>query len=475
VFFNWQKRQLAVNTFMRWRVLFWLSLVANLVLVAAWVLSVKNTKAQLNRAAILSEVTNAPAVKTAVIVRRQFFSWQEVESDDYPTYIKNLRDISCPEQTIRDIIIADVNALYARRRALEVVTTDQQWWRAEPDTNVLQVANAKVRELEQERRDLLTTLLGANWEGGDLVSLPRPSRAAIPLDGPVLGTLPMEVKQAVEQISVRAADRIDEYLAAQRRAGKTPDPAELARLRQQTRRELAGVLSSSQLEEYLLRYSDSARSLRTDLAQLKSFNATADEFRSMFRALDPINEQLAALDDSTPQGVMQRDTLLAQGEAAMKLALGEKRYAQYQLMHDARYRDAYAEALKAGNPESAGALYEIKLAAQQEQTRINGLDGLTDEQRAIELKKAELEQLKAAAAALGQELPPEPAKPPKPVPTKIHSVANGEGLDRIARIYGVQPSDLRAANPTVNFEKLKAGDKVSVPLNLIYPVLPLPE
>lgn len=463
---------MAENSSMRWRGLFWLSLIANLALLAAWVCSSGGAKSQLNRAAILPDATNSPAVKTAVIVRRQFFSWQEVESDDYPTYIKNLREIACPEQTIRDIIIADVNALYARRRALEVVTVDQQWWRAEPDTNVVQQATAKIRQLEQERRDLLTTLLGTSWESGDLVSLPRPTRAPIPLDGPVLGALPAEAKQAVEQISIQAADRLEEYLAAQRRAGKTPDPAELSRLRQQTRRELAGILSPTQLEEYLLRYSDNARTLRSDLAQLKLFNASPDEFRAMFRGLDPINEQLALVDDSTPQGAMQRDALLAQGEAALKLALGDKRYAQYQLMHDARYRDAYAEALKAGNPESAQALYEIKLASQQEQSRINDLQGLTDEQRAIESKKAELEQLKAAAQALGQELPPEPTKPPKPAPVKIHSVANGEGLNRIAQIYGVQPSDLRAANPNLNFDKLKAGDQVKVPFNLIYPVPP---
>jgi LysM repeat protein len=459
---------------MRWRVLLWLSLLANLVLALGWIWSVRHDNTPITRTTILPGTTNPPIVKTAVVVRRQFFTWQEVESADYPTYIKNLHDIACPEQTIRDIIIADVNALYARRRATEVVTVDQQWWRAEPDTNVLQTASAKIRELDLERRGLLATLLGTNWEGGDLVSLPRPTRAAIPLDGPVLGAMPAEVKQAVEQISVNAADRIEEYLAAQHQAGKEPDPAELARLRQQTRRELAGVLSPTQLEEYLLRYSDSARSLRSDLAQLKSFNATPEEFRTMFRTLDPINEQLSALDTSTPQGALQRDTLLAQAENALKLALGEQRYEQYQLMHDARYRDAYAEAVQAGDPESAGALYEIKLATQEEQNRIKELSGLTDEQRAIELKKAELEQLKANAQALGQEPLPEPTKAPAPQPAKIHNVANGEGLNRIAQIYGVQPNDLRAANPGVNFDKLKAGDKVSVPLNLIYPVPPSP-
>lgn len=103
------------------------------------------------------------------------------------------------------------------------------------------------------------------------------------------------------------------------------------------------------------------------------------------------------------------------------------------------------------------------------------LIGLSDEQRAIELKRAELEQLKAVAQALGQDVPPEPAKPPKPIPVKVHNVANGEGLNRIAQIYGVQPNDLRAANPNLNFDKLKAGDKVNVPFNLIYPTPPEPQ
>src|SRR5258705_5916727 len=46
----------------------------------------------------------------------QSFGWRMVESEDYKKYIANLRAIGCPEETIRDIIKADVNKLFASRK-----------------------------------------------------------------------------------------------------------------------------------------------------------------------------------------------------------------------------------------------------------------------------------------------------------------------------------------------------------------------
>ena len=43
------------------------------------------------------------------------FNWQQVKSADYRVYIENLRAIGCPETTIRDIIVADINELFAGR------------------------------------------------------------------------------------------------------------------------------------------------------------------------------------------------------------------------------------------------------------------------------------------------------------------------------------------------------------------------
>jgi hypothetical protein len=348
------------------------------------------------------------------------------------------------------------------------VTPEQQWWRPEPDSNVVAQAAAKLREMESDRRELLANLLGINWESGDQISLPRPLRAGVPLDGELLGMMTQETKTAVQDIANRAADRAQAYMDAQRAAGKPVDPAELARLRQQTRLELASTLTPPQLEEYLLRYSENATTLRTELGQLKYFNASPEEFRQIFRATDTIDNQLQLLAGATDAAsVQQRVALMAQRENALRLALGQERYTEYRLMRDPVYQDAYAAAQRAGNPDTAPALYEINTLAAEEQTRIKANTNLTAEQRAIESKRAELEQLKAVARTMGQEVPPDPSQGPTqpPPPTKTtHVLVGMEDLNVLSRLYNMNPDQIRAANPDLNFNRLRAGDRINIPI-----------
>ncbi|MDB6041287.1 MAG: Peptidoglycan-binding LysM, partial [Verrucomicrobiales bacterium] len=186
------------------------------------------------------------SVKTNVIIRRQYFNWSDVESDNYQTYIANLKSIGCPPATIRDIIVADVNQLYARRSATEIVTGDQQWWLSEPDPEVLEAAATKADTLETERRQLLDSLLGPGWDSSS-GSPAMPSR----FGGAVLSTVTPEARQAVEHVELESARRYNEYAQVQKAAGKPLDPAEVAKLRLATRSDLAKILSPAQFEEYL--------------------------------------------------------------------------------------------------------------------------------------------------------------------------------------------------------------------------------
>lgn len=449
---------------MRWRVLLILSLLANAVLVAGLIVSSRRAQSYARAAASLEE-TNAAIVKTNVVVRRQFLSWSHVESPDYAIYIANLRSIGCPEQTIRDIIIADVNALYAKRLATEVISPSQQWWRSEPDPAVVKLAADKYIALDNERRTLLTKLLGSDWEGGDLANLPRPERPTVALDGALLGSMPADTKQAVANISAQAQQRMQAYLDQMRAAGKAPDPAELARLRQDTRTQLAGVLTPAQLEEYLLRYSQSANDLRNQLGKLKYFNATPDEFRALFRATDSLDQQIEMLGDANdPMTVAQRNSLQTQRENAIRQALGADRFVQYQKLQDPMYQQAMAAAIQAGDPNSADAIYGINLVAQNDQAKIQSNTNLTDSQKAIALKQLELDQLKASTAAAGQPTLPEAPPPAPPAPAiQTHVMGKTETVGALSQLYHVSMNDLQALNPGMDLNNVKPGDTVRLP------------
>jgi len=464
---------------MRWRVLFFSSLVVNLALAGAWFVSAQRKGVSGANAAEVGRAT--PTLKTNVVIRRQFFSWSQVESPDYRTFIANLREIDCPEQTIRDIIIADVNAMFAKRIATDVLTPEQQWWRSEPDADLAATAEKRIEALDVERRVLLTQLLGASWESGDLVSLPRPSQPGLTLDGPVLGNLPTDVKQAVQEISARANERLQSYLDAQRLAGRAPDPAEMAKLRQQTRTEFTHLLTPPQLEEFLLRYSQSANNLRAELGELKIFDATPDEFRAIFRATDPLDQQIELLaGKADPNSILQRNSLLQQRENAVKLALGANRYQEFQLLHDPQFREAVELAQKAGVPEAAQKLYEINVATAQHLAAIRANTNLTAEQRALALKRAEGEQLAANAQLMGQEAAPEQPtqtqsvpQPPVYVPaTHPYVLGIAESPASVASRYGVSMRALEAANPGLDFRKLKPGDSIKIPGPMLTPAPP---
>lgn len=459
--------QLPLNSLnrMRWRALLVVSACVNVALLAAW-LHARNSGSTTAAAAEV-QTNSATSGRPHVVVRRQFFSWNELESPDYATYIANLRDINCPEQTIRDIIIADVNAVFAKRRAELMKTNEDQWWRATPDAATLAAAESKLRALESERRTLLTRLLGPDWDQKDSQIAQTGRRNGISLDGPVLGQLPEVTKAAIINVVAESQRRMEELQARAVAEGRKPSSAELAAIRDQSRTELQRLLTPGQLEEFLLRYSQTATDLRAELGTLRYFNISSNEFRALFRARDQFDVKIAALTDSTnPSDVSQRQALEQQREAAIKLALGARRYELYRQLHDSNYRTAYAQSVAAGQPGAVGTVQEINAATQEEMARVRAASNLlTAEQLAIAAKRVELEQLKATAEAYGQPIPPDPnvPQPPEPPQNRMHTMKSGETLGALSTAYGIPVNAILNANPGLQINNLKLGQRIIIP------------
>jgi hypothetical protein len=154
------------------------SILANLVLAALilWLARRQQTGAPdspLNASA--GATVEVPAPPTAAPEPAQKFQWSQLESTDYHTYIANLRAIGCPKQTIQDIIVADVDSLYALRRAQlqqgPAVQVDQR------------KSQAQLQQLRNEEVGVLQALLGApspvKDEAGALAASPAAVEAPI--------------------------------------------------------------------------------------------------------------------------------------------------------------------------------------------------------------------------------------------------------------------------------------------------------
>ncbi len=339
-------------------------------------------------------------LRTNIVFAPRLLSWRDIESEDYPTYIANLRAIGCPEATVQDIIVADVNELFAARRLAEVPNPRREWWRSEPDPELVRQAEARRAALDAERRALLATLLGPDWETRRLTALAEESRN--PLDGEILGALSAETRRQVREIEQRHARRLEALRAAA--APETADPeADLARLERETRAELARVLTPAQLEEYLLRYSTTADRLR---AQLRGFNATPEEFRALFRARAQMAERLDQLESGpgSPADARQLAALAREYESTLEKTLGPARYAHYRLLQDPLFRQTRQTAERLGvEPEKLIPLYRVNQLAAEERQRVLADTTLSEEARTRELAELYTAHLASLRQLLGED------------------------------------------------------------------------
>ena len=94
------------------------SLMLNLVLAGCLICKWAGWRRETAEAGGLKEIkTNVLAIAVAAPVNLPPaepapFRWDQLDAKDYHVYVKNLRDIGCPEPTVRAIVTADVAAVY---------------------------------------------------------------------------------------------------------------------------------------------------------------------------------------------------------------------------------------------------------------------------------------------------------------------------------------------------------------------------
>ena len=344
--------------------------------------------------------TNGPAgtnTFTAVFTDKRV-GWEQMDADSkdsgdrYKTYMDSLRAVGCPEEKVRYIVLADIGELCGKKRLKEAVTHDVQWWRSEPELTTANTLQQAGRSLEEERRVLIAKYLGPDAAEGEKGEAMLWSN--VQLTGPVLGNLPPETHNAVQEICGRSIERHQGAFWARVNDGQALNQVEMAKLREQTRADLRKVLNSEGMEEFLLRYSHNAHELRNEL---RGFDATPEEFRKMFRAIDSMQHQLQN-EYGGPEVLsqQQRDRFFAQRDSAIKEALGPRRYQDYLMVKDPLYRQAQLMALQYGAPPKAILpLYQMFKTNDSRRQKVLNDASLTPQQKNEQLNLVNQEQMRS--------------------------------------------------------------------------------
>jgi hypothetical protein len=310
------------------------------------------------------------------------FNWAQLESEDYPTYIANLRSVGCPEETIRDIVLAEINKLYSKKFG-ERSASDRKvtYWesprRAPADTRDWQ------RKLTEEKNAVIKELLGI-----DQLAENRKTEQSLNQSDPRLAFLP-EAKRAELQALEDRYVQLERDLYRNCKGVTTPgDRNALEGLHQQKANELKALMTPEEMTEYDIRNSPSAQRLRWDL---DSFQPSEAEFRAIYQAQ-------AAENSSAAQE--QGNNADKQSQDQLKAALGDDRYAEYQRCKDPNYQSL----LRIGerfdlSRAVASEVYDLRAGVEAQRWQVQTNAQLSIEQRQAWLQ-ALRDQTSAAVASL---------------------------------------------------------------------------
>jgi len=331
------------------------------------------------------------------------FQWAQLEAEDYPTYIARLRSIGCPEQTIRDIIIADIDKLMAPQIiALNGHTNPPKYWKAEPrDSSVLQSLEQldRIADLDVEKRGIVKELLGI-----DLAAERLRQKGETDIYEERLGFLP-EAKRSQVRLLIEKANREEVYLREKSwTENDSLTAAEQDRLREihrEKERSIQDILTAAEYEQYDLWFSPSAYRVRDTLSGMDN---TEEEFVGIYRIQSEFDSKWGEVEPASlnPTQKAQYDADRTQLEKDIRDFLGAERFAQYQEVQDNDYRELMKTAAQFNlPPDAARDVYAFKSIAEEQRSKIRNDLTLSPEERQNVLQAINEETEKAVVGVVG--------------------------------------------------------------------------
>ncbi len=348
-------------------------------------------------------VRNAPPATPPVPTTNAApFHWRALESEDYTVYAANLRAVGCPERTLRDILLPDIEKLYDERaNKLEESPEDTFWETADQRDARQRQRAAKLRALELEKRALIQRLLGAEMSYDVLKELRSDGFATVILDLILGFTDTAKTDQLLMVFQLRKADA-EAHLAVTEGILLDEDITQLHALRDRLENDLARVLAPHEMEELRLRVV--VLEGQNHLSRRNGVNVSGAELREIARLRADTRDVFAKMMNIDDE--LYSEELRAKGDAAFQELLrryvGPERFADVERGKDGLFRELFQSTEKLGVAKAALVqAYEARRAAESQAQQIRADQKLSAEERLLLLAALRAQTTQALARSLG--------------------------------------------------------------------------
>jgi len=111
-----------------------------------------------------AEVTSVKPKAASMAIQPAPFHWRQLDAPDFPSYVRNLRAIGCPEATIHDIIQGELKEIYTTRRQ----EVERELAAAPPQSRA--ALEQRLQQLKAEEATMLTTSLSSGASSAGAVA-----------------------------------------------------------------------------------------------------------------------------------------------------------------------------------------------------------------------------------------------------------------------------------------------------------------
>lgn len=221
------------------------------------------------------------------------FDWASVATNDLRAYIRNLRGVKCPEQTVRDIIIAEVNHQFAPKEApykvadLTPAPAGEKPAQRDARLKLDYQRRRSLRLVEKEKVAVIKDLLGVDLPLDPLRGWHN--RNYERMESAING-VPAEKRERVREVLEAYWELSDSLNDERNVAEKGRDVNFVERYKENNERRRLGlsqILTPDEQEMFEMRASNVADRLRT---QLSEFKPTEAEFKEIYRLRRDIEE-----------------------------------------------------------------------------------------------------------------------------------------------------------------------------------------